>query len=183
MSSSADEGGAQLLTALFLIVFSLTFPLMFITLCGVSFVLGVAFHAPQFALWAGLASLVFQYATTNFWVAIALGVFMLAALPLAWVAFREQAIQLSGVIGSWVCSIIFGGGTIWLATVWTYNGNKLQGYIFSFLLLMVWLAVFEAVFSTVKLVSLHRANRPLPPPATQQPHGAANKPTNDPETI
>jgi hypothetical protein len=177
--SDRGEGGAQIIGALFLIVFSLTFPLMFITLCVVSFTLTFALHAPEFAIWAGLAFAAGQYALTNIWAALALAAFVLAAVPLACVAFKERGVTLSEIIGVWVMVIILGGFTGWLYSAWPDNASGWQAWIFAFLLLFAWMATFEAGFGTLKLVLQYRANRPLPPPIGQQPHGA----TKEPETI
>jgi hypothetical protein len=184
--SSANSNGAQFVGALFQVVFALTFPLMLITLCGLSFVLAVGFHLPQFGFWGGLASIAIEYARTNTWAGVALGLFALAALPLAWVAFREHEVRASGTIGSWVCAIIVGGITVWLAKLWSYDGTGWQSLFFALFLFSSWASVVEAVLSSAKIIAFHRANRPKPvTPPKQQPHGSEERrrPRDEPETI
>jgi len=181
--ASAGESPGSILGALLKIVFSLTFPLLIITLCGLGYVLDSVFHLPQFMLWALLAYLALHFATNSIWVAIGLGVFVLGSFPLAWVAFREHDIRVSGVIGEWFGAIVFSGGTAWLTTAWALNGSLWQSFVFAFLLFISWGCAFDATLSTIKLVARRRANRPLPPPIKQQPHGSSQNRTKEPETI
>src|ERR1700720_3563523 len=55
--SGVGEAIGSALALIIYVVFSLTFPILFLTLCGVSYVLAYVFHLPEFVLWAALASL------------------------------------------------------------------------------------------------------------------------------
>jgi hypothetical protein len=172
--------------ALLQLVFSLTFPLLLITLCGVSFVLASVFDAPEFSLWAGLATVAFDYAKTNIWVAVGLAVFCLAALPLAWVAFREQQLRTSTTILAWVVAVIAFGFMFWLRTAWPSGQNGWQLIVYGIILFAGWSAAIEAVLGTLGIMAHVRRNRPVPvKPPRQEPHGKRErrKPGNDPETI
>src|SRR5208282_5750057 len=100
MSDGGEELG-KAGAALIQIVFSLLFPLIVITLCGVSYLLAVVLGVPQFGLWAHLALLAARCAAVHLWAAVAIVVFVLSALPLAWVAFREHATRASHFLGGW----------------------------------------------------------------------------------
>jgi hypothetical protein len=186
-SRDPAEGVAEALGSLLQIIFSLTFPLMFITLCGASFVLMMALHAPEFALWPGLAIGAFQYAKANTWAAIALGLFVLAALPLAWVGFREREIRVSKAILEWVITGIVFAFIFWLRTVWPYNQSGWQMLAYAFFLFVGWNGVVESSLSTLVLVAHVRRNRPRPvAPPRQEPHGAPREERgsrSEPETI
>jgi len=179
MNNGAGEDFGQAIAGLAQLVFSLTFPLVIVTLCAVSFVVAILFHAPDFSFWGFLAAVAIKYASTNIWAAVALAVLVLAALPLAWVALREHQARLSSAIGAWVAAIAFGGGTIWLSTVWPYDGSGWQVLTFALLELLAWAALMDAGLSTLKIILYRRANRPLPPPGRQRPHGRGG----GPETI
>jgi hypothetical protein len=181
------EGVGEALAALLQIIFSLTFPLMIITLCGASFALMTALHAPEFALWPGLATGAFQYAKDNTWAAIALGLFVLAALPLAWVGFREREIRVSKAILEWVITAIVFAFIFWLRTAWPYSGSGWQMLAYGLLLFVGWNGVVESLLSTLVIVGHVRRNRPRPvAPPRQEPHGAPRDERharNEPETI
>jgi hypothetical protein len=171
--SNQDDGFATAIVALFQLVFSLTFPLMFITLCGVSYVLTDGLHLGQFGLWAWVAGQAVADARTTPWVALALIAFIIAAVPLAWIAFREHATRASGVIGAWVGAAIFCGATLWLASAWSFDYSAMQQYVFAFALLAAWFALCDALMTTLKLVAM---NRPQPGPEVvmaQKAHGDA----------
>lgn len=178
MSDGGEELG-KAAAGLIQIVFSLLFPLIVVTICPVSYLLAVVLGMPQFGLWAYLAVSAGQYATTHLWAAVALVVFVLSALPLAWVAFGEHSTRASHFIGGWVMAAIVTGGMIWAAIAWPPNGYNWQLFVFAFLLFWAWSAIIEASMNTLKLVALARAARPLPPPSKQQPHGSRD----DAETI
>jgi hypothetical protein len=184
-SKDPAESFGEALAALLQIIFSLTFPILLITLCGVSFVLTAAFRTPEFGLWAGFAMAAFDYAKANIWAAIALGLFVLAALPLAWVAFREQEARVSPAILAWVITALVVGFTFWLRTVWPYNDSSWQIWAYGILLFTGWSGAVEATLSTLKIVAFYRANRPRPvQPPTQEPHGSRERGSaKEPETI
>lgn len=179
MSDSGNDGLAQTIVATGQLVFSLTFPLLLITLCAISFVLADAFHMAQFASWADLARWAFAHARTNIWVMLLIAALVIGALPMAWVAYKERAVPLSSVVMGWVFSGLFTFGSFWLANAWAADGGMLQEIVFGFLLLLSWGAILETAGDTLKLYQLQRANRPPPPPVKQQPHGSPD----EPETI
>jgi hypothetical protein len=72
----------------------------------------------QFGLWAWLADAGRGLRARPILAMLVLAAFVIAALPLARVGFREHATRTSGVIGGWVWVAIISGGTIWLATAW-----------------------------------------------------------------
>ncbi len=171
--SNQGEALGQTTVALFRIVFSLLFPAVVISLCGVSYLLTYGFNLPQFALWSELAGWAVAYAQTNTWAMLALIAFVVAAVPLARVGFREQAARSSSVIGGWVAAAIFAGGTIWLATVWTGDPTNFEELVFAFLLFAAWGGICEALITTLKLIE---QNRPQPGPEVvveQKAHGDA----------
>jgi hypothetical protein len=185
-SKDPAESLGETVAALLQIIFSLTFPVTLITLCGVSFVLTFTLGRPEFALWAGLAVRAFNYAKANTWAAIALGLFVLAALPLAWVGFREREIRVSKAILEWVITAIVLGFTFWLRTVWPYDGGGWQMLAYGILLFTGWNGVVESALSTLVIIAHMRRNRPKPiAPPRQEPHGAREPRgrTNEPETI
>jgi hypothetical protein len=187
-SKDPAESVGEAIYELLKIIFSLTFPVMLITLCGVSFVLTAALHAPEFALWAGLAMSAVQYAKANGgWAAIALVVFVLAALPLAWIGFREREIRASKAILEWVITAIIFLFIFWLRTVWVDDTTGWRIILFGFLLFTAWNGVIESAMSTLAIVAHVRRNRPRPvAPPQQQPHGAPQaerRGRDEPETI
>jgi hypothetical protein len=192
MATQSGGGGlgealGSALALIIYVVFSLTFPILFLTLCGASYVLAYLFHLPEFVLWAALASLAIAYAKTNIWVALGLGAFALAALPLAWVAFREQEVKASNTILMYVVSGIVIGFMFWLRTVWPYDGNGWQLIAYGIIMFMAWSAIVEAALGTIGIVAHVRRNRPQPVrPPPQQPHGAPReerRSRSEPETI
>jgi hypothetical protein len=184
---SADNALAEFVGAILQLVFHLSFPLIVVTLCGVSFVLAFALHAPEFGLWAGLAMVAIGYAKTNLWVALGIGAFVLISLPLAWVFFREQQIQLSRIILQWVIAALVTGGTFWLRSGWPYENSGWQIIVYGIILFAGWSALIEATLGTLAIVAHVRRNRPRPvKPPPQQPHGAARverRSRDEPETI
>jgi hypothetical protein len=181
------ESVGEFLAELLKIVFSLTFPLMLITLCGASFVLVRLFDMPELGLWFVLAVSAVECATSNIWAAVALAVLVLAALPLAWVGVREREIRISKAILEWVITALLFAFIFWLRTVWPYSGSGWQLILFAFLLFGTWNGVIEAAMSTLVIVLHVRRNRPRPiAPPRQEPHGAQRaepQRRDEPETI
>lgn len=170
-SRDPAESVGEALGQLFQVIFSLTFPLFAITVCGVSYLVSIYLPAPEFGLWGALALLAIEYAKANTWAAVVLGVFGIAAIPLAWVAYREHEARISTAIGAWVTAAFVGGGTAWLRTAWPYHESFWQILVFSILLMAAWSAVLEGALSTLKIVVFVRATRPPRRPRWQQPHG------------
>ncbi len=185
-NGNSGAGYGEALAALLQFVFSLTFPLIAITLCGISYLLAFVFHMPEFGFWAVLAMQALDYAKTNMWVAAGIGVFALAALPLAWVAFREQEVKASNTILAYVMTGIVIGFTIWLRTAWPLERSGWQVLVYSGLLLLACIMVIESAISTLGIVAHLRRNRPKPVklPA-QEPHGTRDtrRSRDEPETI
>jgi hypothetical protein len=167
------------------IVFSLLFPLLLITLCGVSFVLVSVFHMPEFGLWAFLAELAIDWAKGNIWVEIGLGAFCLAALPLAWVAFREQELKASSTIFAYVMAGLIIAFLSWLRTVWPVE-RMWEFWAYGLIMFAGWQATVDALIGTLGIVTHVRRNRPrrIRPPR-QEPHGAPREErrSSEPETI
>lgn len=173
MATSAGEDFGQALASLIQIVFSPLFPVILITLCAVSYALTFVFHLPQFALFAFFATSAIEYASGHLWAALALAAFVLAAVPLARVGFREAATQTSRVVGNWVVAALFGGGLIWLAQAWPFSGYNFQQLAFALLLFCAWVQVCETVMMTVKLVALSRPQPGREVVESQKAHGDA----------
>ena len=149
-------------------IFSLPFPLTVVTLCGVSYVVIYTFRVPEFEFefWARLPMRAFDYAAANTWAAIALSLFVLAALPLAWLAFRQREVRVSRAIREWVIAAIVLGVTFWLRTAWPYDDTGLRVLVYGVLLFAGWNSAIEATLSTLKIIATRRATRPpTPPPA------------------
>ncbi len=183
---SGDRPVGEFGAALVQLVFSLTFPLVLITLCCVSFLLSAALHAPELSLWSNLAGAAFDYAGSNIWAGIGLAVFVLAALPLAWVAFREQQLQISSTLKSWVMTVVAFGGMFWLRTAWPDDDSGWQRLVYGFILLFGWVSLIEAALGTWGIRAHIRASRPVPAQRPQQePHGGGDqrRRPDDPETI
>ncbi|MGD0867623.1 MAG: hypothetical protein ABSA49_18935 [Rhizomicrobium sp.] len=172
--SNEGEALGQATVALIRLVFSPLFPIITVSVCGVSYLLTFGFHLPQFGLWAWLAGQAVAYAQANFLAMLVLAAFVLGALPLALVGFREHATRTSGVIGGWVWVAIISGGTIWAATAWPADEYPaVQQYVFAFLLFWAWTSICEVLMSTLKLIA---QNRPQPGPevvVAQKAHGDA----------
>jgi hypothetical protein len=186
--ATKDPGEAvgELLADILKIVFSLTFPLLLITICGVSFVLVSVFHMPEFALWAYLAGLAIDWAKGNFWVGIGPGAFCLAALPLAWVAFREQELKVSSTIFAYVSAGLVVAFLLWLRTVWPVE-RMWELWAYGLIMFAGWQATVAALMGTLGIVAHVRRNRPIPvKPPRQEPHGAPSeerRSRSEPETI
>lgn len=180
------EGVLNGIVGLVLFVFRLTFPLVVVTVIPISWLLAMQFRIPQFAGWAILSYVGYQYASANAWYFLAAGAFVLVAILLAYVAFSEHGTQASGVIKAWVIAAIFAGGTFALPMVWAWTATNGELAIYGFLLLVSWDATFNALVSTTKLYTQRRARRPVPAPYGQQPHNPRTKQSRqrgEPETI
>jgi len=174
MPNTGSEDLAQAFAMFLKIVFSPIFPLLAITLCGVSFLLTFVFGLPQFALFAGLSIGAFQYSLGHLWAMAALIVFILAALPLAWVGFKEAETRTSRVIGHWVACAIFAGGTLWLASAWRFSGSGFQQIVFACLLFSVWAEICDTIMITLKLVAFWRPQAGPEVVEAQKAHGDAS---------
>lgn len=163
------------ITAFFRPVFSLAFPLVITTLCGLSLILATYLGMPEFGLWGWLALPVIDYARTNVWAAVAVGVFALSAIPLAWVAFREHEIRISKAILQWMITAAVIAFIVWLRSQWPFEGSLWQLFAYGLLLLGAWGGAMETCLSTLALVSYRRATRPPRRPRWQQPHGARRR--------
>ena len=188
-SGSGENSLAEFVGALIQLVFHLLFPLIVVTLCGVSFLLAFMLHAPEFGFWAGLAMVGIDSAKTNIWVALGMGAFALISLPLAWVFFREQQLQVSKIILQWVIAALVIGGMFWLRSAWPYDRSGWQMIVYGIILFAGWAALIEATLGTLAIVAHVRRSRPKPVrPPRQAPHGGApreerRRPADEPETI
>jgi hypothetical protein len=141
-------------------ILGLTFPLVLLSLCGVSYLLGRSLPTPEFGLWAWLALRAIHYAETNIAAAIGLGILVLSALPLAWLALRQREARWPKTIGECVVAVIVCGFTLWLRTVWPYDDSDRQIFAYSFLLFMGWSTALEAAFGTAGMVLFGRGRPP-----------------------
>jgi hypothetical protein len=172
--ANIDPSGqiADAIAAFFKLVFSLTFPLLLTTLCGLSLVLATFLRMPEFGLWGWLALPVIDYARTNAWAAVAVGVFVLSAIPLAWVAFREREVRISKAILEWMITAAVIAFIIWLRPQWPLEQSVWRLLAYGFLLLAAWACVLEASLSTLALVSFRRATRAPRRQKWRVPHSA-----------
>lgn len=136
--------------------FSPSFPLVLVSLCGVSYLLASSLAAPEFGLWALLAMRVIRYARFETWAALALGLLVVAALPLAWLAFRQRNSRRPRLRRQWWLVAVVVAFTACLRAVWEYDASDRQIYIYSFLLFMGWNAAVEAAIATI-VVAIHGA--------------------------
>ncbi len=178
---------AEFVQAILQLVFQPLFPLITVSACGVSYILAVWLHMPEFAFWVGLWMLTWEWARGNIWGAIGFGLFVLAALPLAWIAFREQQVQASRIILAWIIAagVIF--GMFWLRTNWPYENSGWQLFTYGVILFAACAASIEAMLGMLAIMGHVRRNRPRKVrPPRQEPHGAPReerRPRNEPETI
>jgi hypothetical protein len=173
MADNRGEDLGNALAPLVEIVFSPLFPVMLITLCGVSFVLSGPLGLPQFVLFFGLAVGAVEYARSHTWAMLALIAFVIAALPLARTGFREHATHTSRVVGHWVAAALFFAATLWLAHAWPYSGSGFQQIVFGLLLFTLWAHVCETALGTVKLILLSRPQPGREVVEAQKAHGDA----------
>src|SRR5690242_15432888 len=130
-------------------LFSSSFPLVLVSLCGVSYLAASALSAPEFGLWGLMAMRAVRYARFETWAAIALGLLVAAALPLVWVALRQREARPAKALGEWafavmVCVVVFG-----LHATWPFDAGNEQIYVYSFLLFVGWNAIVQALLSTI----------------------------------
>jgi hypothetical protein len=190
MANGATSGNslADFVSTILQIVFHLLFPLIVVSLCGVSYILAVLLHMPEFGFWFGMAMLGVDSAKSNIWVAIGIGLFVLAAVPLALVAYREQQVQVSKIILQTIIAagVIF--AMFWLRTNWPYEDSGWQLITYGIILFAGWAALIEATLGILAITAHTRRNRPKPPrPPRQTPHGRPRdehrRPADEPETI
>jgi len=188
-SNDGHQALAEIFGATLQLVFHLLFPFITISLCLVSYVLLFWFHMPEFGLWFGLWSMTFDAARGNVWVAVGLGVFVLSALPLTWIAYREQQVQVSQIILRWIIAagVIF--FMFWLRTQWPFEGSGWQLIIYGLIMYAGWASLTEGVLGALAIAGhVRRAwPRPIKPPS-QAPHGAGaqrddRRRADEPETI
>jgi hypothetical protein len=109
-----------------------------------------------------------RYARFETWAAVGLGLLVIAALPLAWLAFRRREARPSKAAGEWafaatVAAIVLG---LWL--VWPYDAGDRQVIVYSFLLFAGWNAIVQALLTTLAIGPPRRAN---PAVLTKEPTG------------
>jgi len=142
--------------------FSPSFPLVLVSLCGVSYLLASSLAAPEFGLWALLAMRVLRYVRFETWAALALALLVIAALPLAWLAFRQRRrLRRSRLLGEWVFVAVVVAFTACLRTLWEYDASDRQIYVYSFLLFIGWNGAVEAAIGTLA-VAIHGAEPAAP---------------------
>jgi hypothetical protein len=173
MSGGGNDGLAQATASIARVVFSAVFPFMLVMACAVSAVLAGA-GLPQFGLLAQFASGTVAYAGGHAWAALALGAFVLSALPLLWVAYREHAAPVSTTFGMWVGAAVYGGGLVAIAGVWPPAiFPVMQRYVFGLVLFVVCGAVIEAVTGTLKFIRQNRPQEGREVVEAQKAHGHA----------
>lgn len=132
--------------------FSPSFPLVLVSLCGVSYLLASWLAAPELGLWGLVAMRAIRYVRFETWAAIGLGLLMIAVLPLAWFAFRQRDARPSKATGEWAFAVIVFLVAFGLRTAWPYDGSDQQVYAYSFLLFMGWNSVIQALLSTFAIL-------------------------------
>ena len=164
----------------------MTLPFFLITLCGVSYLLSQALHAPEFGLWANLAVMALDYAKTNSWAGIVLGVCVVAAPVLVWVAYREHEVRMSRAIGEWAIAAVLSGVILYLRTNWPDNLSNTEArfWVFNLLLFAAWNRAVAGMLTAYALAGFRRMKRPRrTPPPWQEPHGRDARTSTEPETI
>jgi|GraSoiStandDraft_5_1057265.scaffolds.fasta_scaffold95995_2 hypothetical protein len=151
------------------LLFSPSFPLVLVSLCGVSYLLASWLAAPELGLWALVAMRAIRYALFETWAAIGLGLLVIAALPLAWLAFRQRKARPTKAIGEWAFAAIIVAVLFGLPAVWPYDAGDRQVFAYSFLLFIGWNSVIQALLSTLAVIVRSRAVRGA---ATTEPTGA-----------
>lgn len=173
MASSASEDVGAAVGNLVQLVVSPLFPLMFILLCGASFLLAVTFKLPQFLLFAWAVMLALEYAKANLWAVAGIGIFVVASLPMAWVAFREYAAPTSKLISHWVMSALMAAGMYWMTTAWPYEASVSQIIVFGLVWFIVWAQIFETLIGTLAVWARHRPRPGREVVESQMVHGRA----------
>jgi hypothetical protein len=191
MANGGTSGNplADFVGAILQLVFHLLFPFITVSLCLVSYILAMWFHMPEFGFWFGLWLVVFDAARGNVWIAVGLGLFILAALPLAWIAYREQQVQASKILLQWIIAagVIF--FMFWLRTQWPYDKSGWQMITYGIIMFAGWAALTEGMLGALAIAAHVRRARPRPVrPPPQAPHGGAprdepRRRADEPETI
>lgn len=191
MANPGSSGSplADFVGAILQLVFHLLFPFITITLCLVSYILVFWFHMPEFGFWVAVWWMVFDAAHDNLWVAVGLGIFALSALPLAWIAYREQQVQVSQIILQWIIAagVIF--FMFWLRTQWPFEESGWQMIAYGIIMYAGWASLTEGMLGALAIAGHVRRARPRPiKPPPQAPHSGAQReerrrPADEPETI
>ena len=171
--SNQTEAVVQTSVAFFRLVFSPLFPFLMISTWATANVLVWVFRQPQFGFWVLLPQLFFKYAEAHLWAMIALVLFCLAALPLAWIALREWRATASGTLGTWAVVAVLVAGLIWLNQAWPANGSVFQALIFGIALLLAVGAVVDALVATLKTALQFRPQPGREVVEAQKAHGDA----------
>lgn len=150
------------------LLFSPSFPLVLLSLCGVSYLLASTLAAPEFGLWALVAMRAIRYARFETWAAIALGLLVIAALPLAWVAVRQREARRSKALGEWGFAAVVIVVMFALRSAWPFDASDRQVYAYSFLLFVGWNAVVQALLTTVAVALRGHTTQPAAAGAPEQ---------------
>lgn len=143
---------ARVLADFLQLLFSPSFPLVLVSLCGVSYLLASWLAAPELGLWALVAMRAIRYARFETWAAVGLGLLVIAALPLAWLAFRRREARPSKALGEWAFAATVAAIVLGLRLVWPYDSGDRQVIAYSFLLFIGWNAVVQALLSTITIL-------------------------------
>lgn len=173
MATTASEDFTRAGVLLFQVIFSLMFPFLILLTCLASYILTYWCHLPQFAFWALLFGMAFEYAQGHLWAMLALVVVAIVALPLAWVAMREWPVTLSKLIGGWVVVAGLVAAVVWLDTVWPLNWSVWQAVTYGIALLLTCAGLCDALLSTFKMLSLRQPRRGREVVEAQKAHGDA----------
>ena len=160
MASSASDDFSLALVNLFRIIFSPIFPLMFLTLCGLSYVLTIPFQLPQFLLFAWVAKHALEYSGEHAWAMLVLALFAMSALPLAWLGCREFAVKPTQLVADWVIAILGAVGLGAMTRAWPFDAGNLQMVVFGIALFALWAQIWEALLHTASLIG---RIKPKPP--------------------
>jgi FtsH-binding integral membrane protein len=152
--------------------FSPSFPLVLVSLCSVSYLLAANLHAPELGLWALVATWAIRDAKYDNWAAIAFGLIVVAAPPLAWLAFRQRETRRSRAIAEWVVGAVVIGLVFSLRVVWPYDGSDQQVFVYSFLLFIGWNALVQAVLSSLAIAVHGRKDHAVTADRIQEPSEA-----------
>lgn len=185
---SGENSLAEFVTSVFQLVFHLLFPFTVVTLCGISYLLASVWNIRELGFWNAMAMMALDYAWSSRWAALALAAFVLASLPLAWVAFREQQTRPSGTILQWIYAVGVTFGISWLRTAWPFErGGVWQLVVYGIIMFAGWAAFVEAMLGSLAIFAHVRASRPVEiQPPRQAPHGAPReqgRAADEPETI
>jgi hypothetical protein len=107
---NGNSGSAELMTSVMRLVFSLLFPLSALVSTAVASRLVVDFHLSQFMGWPNFMHFAYLYAEGHDWAKGVFGIFIIAALPLAWLAYKETGVKASETVGGIVFLAIWIGG-------------------------------------------------------------------------